>query len=80
MFCVCSKRKRGYEEDGHIAKEPRLTEEVRQYFTCRQTKSTYFLKNPSEMNFFVAGMDGWRPDLRIEQSVKTIPMLSFEVS
>lgn len=25
-----SKRKRGYEEDGHVAKEPRLVEEVRQ--------------------------------------------------
>lgn len=25
-----SKRKRGYEEDGHVAKEPRLTEEVTQ--------------------------------------------------
>lgn len=29
-FCY-SKRKRGYEEDGHVAKEPRLAEEVRQY-------------------------------------------------
>lgn len=24
-----SKRKRGYEDDGHVAKEPRMTEEVR---------------------------------------------------
>ncbi|XP_014898206.1 cyclin-H-like isoform X2 [Poecilia latipinna] len=26
-----NKRKRGYEEDGHVAKEPRLTEEARQF-------------------------------------------------
>lgn len=27
-----SKRKRGYEDDGHVAKEPRLAEAVRKYF------------------------------------------------
>lgn len=27
-FLYCSKRKRGYEEDGHVSKEPRITEEV----------------------------------------------------
>lgn len=32
----CSKRKRGYEEDGHVSKEPRLAEEVGEYFAIQK--------------------------------------------
>lgn len=36
FFLCCSKRKRGYEDDGHVAKEPRMAEEVRQHFAFRK--------------------------------------------
>lgn len=57
-----SKRKRGYEEDGHVAKEPRLVEEVRQaniilsltFVCCCFFFKQFFLN----LDFcFISGMD-----------------------
>lgn len=52
------KRKRGYEDDDHVAKEPRMTEEVSETTYILATSASTFQVINSLLCFL--GVDGWR--------------------